>query len=112
MWTLKLSTLLALTTAYKIQALILNRVSCLRFIASKVWATVVDPTETSLRDGIYPNFEFNIFTEEAQLCVFIPLRLYLEATQSLRGKEDYLLIIFRKLWSLTQLFLTPFSTFS
>ena len=57
---------------------------------------MVDPTKTSLRDGIYPNFEFNIFTEEPQLCVFTTLRLYLEATHSLSGKEDFLFIIFRK----------------
>ena len=65
------------------------RISCLRFTASTVWATVVDPTKTSLRDGIYPNFEFHIFTD------YHPSPLS-RGYQSLRAKEDYLFIIFRK----------------
>ena len=60
---------------------------------------MVDPTKTSLRDGIYPNFDFKMFTEELQLCVFTTVRLYLVATQSLRGKEDYLFIILRKTYT-------------
>ncbi|XP_051162774.1 uncharacterized protein LOC127282526 [Leptopilina boulardi] len=84
MLTKKLVTLLALTTAQRIQTLTVIRLENINLNSEPVRIKITDPIKTSSRSKFQPSLEVPTFTEQPELCVVTTLRDYIERTTALR----------------------------
>lgn len=88
---LKLVTLLALTTGHRIQTLALIRLSNIIEDADGIQILIPDRIKTSAINRVQPCLQIPFYNNNPTVCVGRTLKCYLEATQSTRPQnEDFL----------------------
>lgn len=92
----KLTTLLALTTAQRIQTLTKIKLKNIKISDESIKIYIPDRLKTSRIGAEQPLLHFRFFREQPRLCVASLLQTYIEKTTSLRAKdEDTLLLTYK-----------------
>lgn len=94
--TLKVVTLLALTTGQRMQTLELIDIRNIRRVEDGVEIKIPDRIKTSRLNKSQPQLIVPFYPENARLCVASTLETYLERTRLLRDSETKLFISFKK----------------
>ena len=94
--TLKTSTLLALSTAHRMQTLSLIKISNFIETPTRLEIKIPDNIKTSGPDKYQPLLIISKFEKYPEICVYSCIKEYLRITNSLRGSVDNLLIATRK----------------
>lgn len=92
----KLSLLLALGTAHRLQTLVLIKISNITISDKGLEVRIPDRIKSSGISTKRPVLKLPFFNEKPGLCIAKTLLHYLEITQELRNEEDTLFISFRK----------------
>ncbi|XP_014206022.1 uncharacterized protein LOC106637664 [Copidosoma floridanum] len=92
--TLKLTMLLALGSAFRVQSLVFLKLENIKFKESAVEVTIPDFTKTSRPGAHQPYARFPEF-QNKQLCIATALRRYIDKTANVRGKCSQLQISFQ-----------------
>lgn len=80
----KLATLLALTTAHRVQTISKINILNIKFLIDQVNIMIPDLLKTSRPGALQPVLNLPVFKEKPQICPVTTLRSYLLKTQSLR----------------------------
>ncbi|XP_031344529.1 uncharacterized protein LOC116171696 isoform X3 [Photinus pyralis] len=92
---LKLVTLLALTTGHRIQTLSKIKLSNIVFLDKQIEIRIPDEIKTSGLNRVQPNLILPFFSDK-KLCAAYTLKVYISRTRSLRNSADSLFISFNK----------------
>lgn len=92
----KTSTLLALTTAHRLQTLSIINIENIAISENVIKIKIPDPIKTSKRNSFQPELILPMFKENPKLCVVSFIKEYLQVTKNLRGKVKNLFISTRK----------------
>lgn len=94
--TYKLVTLMALTSASRVQTLSLIRIKDLVKSTNKIEIRVSGKTKTSAVGKSQPTLVFPFFRSKPELCVATTIEFYLTKTSSFRGEEASLILTHKK----------------
>jgi len=83
----KTSTLLALTTAHRLQILLIIKTENIVILKDVIKIKIPDPIKTFKWNSFQPELILPIFEENPKLCVASFIKEYLQATKNLRGEE-------------------------
>lgn len=92
----KLITLLALSTAHRMQTFSKIKISNITFTDNQVLIKIDDLIKTSRIGSLQPILVLPFFTEKIQICPVLTLKTYLDKTQNLRNNHDYLFTSIRR----------------
>lgn len=92
----KLATLLALTTAHRVQTLSLVDITNLEFLSASIRIKITERIKTSRRNAPQPVLILPYFRENPQICVATVLKTYLDRTKKLRGSCNNLFLTIKK----------------
>lgn len=88
----KLVSLLALTTAQRVQTLSLIKLKNIHFDCTGVSIAFTDIIKTSVATRKLTSLKLDYFTENVKLCVVDVLKHYIESTRLIRNGEEYLIL--------------------
>lgn len=88
----KTATLLALTTAHRLQTLAKINIENIVISKNSIKIKIPDPIKTSRRNSTQPELILPMFEENPKLCAALCIKKYLQMTESLRAKETSLFI--------------------
>ncbi|XP_023246775.1 uncharacterized protein LOC106643825 [Copidosoma floridanum] len=94
MLTLKLTMLLALGSAFRVQALVFIKLRDIKFIGETVEITIKDVTKTSRPGSCQPYAKFHPFRNK-RLCIATVLKFYIQKTEDIRADSTQLLVSFQ-----------------
>lgn len=97
MLSMKLVTLLALTSAHRMQTLSKIQISNIHNYEDRIEIVITDILKTSYLNKTQAILRFPIFIEKPELCVATTLLFYIDVTRSKRSNKDkYLLLTHKK----------------
>lgn len=96
MLSIKLVTLLALTSAHRIQTLSKIQLNNIHNYEDRVEIIITDVLKTSYHNKTAPILKFPFFREKPELCVAKTLLFYIDATRVKRSNKDKYLILTHK----------------
>lgn len=91
--TLKLVSLLMLTTGHRVQTIHCIQLSYICFISSGIRIIIPDIIKTSKPSTLQPSFNLDYYTPNPNICVVTTLKYYLDMTKSLRTTQKLFVII-------------------
>ncbi|VEN62193.1 unnamed protein product [Callosobruchus maculatus] len=94
--TIKLTLLLALCTAQRVQTLSKIRLPNIRSTEQGVKVTITDLIKTSAPKKMQPELTFPFFKEKPELCAATALLYYVDRTKTIRGDEELLILTTKK----------------
>ena len=94
--TKKLVTLLALTTAHRVQTLSKIKIDNVVYLEDRIERKIADRIKTSDLNKTQPLLILPYFLDKPELCVASVLKFYIEFTKSKRGNEKQLLLTYKK----------------
>ena len=92
----KLITLLALTTAHRLQTLSLIKIENMEISDTEIKIRITDRTKTTDHSKFYPLLVIPVFEENPSLCVAGALKEYLSCTSTLRKGSGELFLIHKR----------------
>lgn len=94
--TLKLVTLMALTTGHRVQTLTKAKISNLIKTGEKIEIRIPDKIKSTGPNRYQPNLVFPYFSAKPELCVASTIEYYIEITSKFRSDIDELILTYRK----------------
>lgn len=94
--TKKLVTILALTTAHRVQTLSLIKINNIKFITDGVHIKIPDIVKTSKKNSFQPILYLKNYSNKPEICPVNTLKAYLRATQQIRQKIEFLILTVKK----------------
>nr|CAH7742645.1 unnamed protein product [Callosobruchus chinensis] len=93
---IKLTLLLALCTAQRVQTLSKIRLPNIRCTEQGVKVTITDVIKTSAHKKMQPELTFTFFKEKPELCAATVLLYFVDRTKTIRGEEELLILTTKK----------------
>ncbi|KAJ8706181.1 hypothetical protein PYW07_010958 [Mythimna separata] len=94
--TKKLVTILALTSAHRVQTLSLIKIKNIIFLADGVQIKVPDIIKTSSKSSLQPCLHLKSYSSKLEICPVHTLKSYLIVTKNIRKETDNLIITYKK----------------
>ncbi|XP_044748764.1 uncharacterized protein LOC123309628 [Coccinella septempunctata] len=94
--TYKLVTLMALTSACRVQTLALIKIENIKVLREKIEIRIPDRVKTSARGRCQPLLIFPYFEKKPELCVASTIEFYIEKSSSQRKGEQNLILTHKK----------------
>lgn len=92
----KLVTLLALTTAHRVQTISKININNIQILENEIRIKIPDLIKTSRPGALQPELVLPCFLERQEICPVHTLRSYINLTQSIRGSTEILFISLKK----------------